>query len=441
MRYNLFHSWLVPVFVAITFGMLVTGTPAFAQQDVQLFSFNGGQSNGEQNGPPTPNGLIFDSSGNLYGTTVFGGTYNIGSVFELSPVAGGGWSEQTLYSFGLGYDGQQPSSSLVLDSLGNLYGTAPYGGENSGGIIFELSPSAGGAWTETVLHNFEAPLESGPDGSFPQAGITIDPIGNLYGTTSSGGAYNGGTVFELTPGAGGIWTEKLLHSFGHSKDGFNPHSSLIFDSGGNLYGTTVGGGPNGDGAVFKLTPKGGGNWSEEILHSFTYGTIDGVGPQAGLVLDAAGNLYGTTTAGGIPNSNGAGVVFELSPTASGPWTEKILHTFYDVNGSDGYYPLAGVVFDGAGNLYGTAYRGGSWNGGGGAWGDGGVVFELTPVAGGGWTYSLPCSFGVNGRDGSAPAASLVLDSSGNLYGTTAYGGSYDGGTVFEVKSPAPSRRR
>jgi uncharacterized repeat protein (TIGR03803 family) len=215
--------------------------------------------------------------------------------------------------------------------------------------VFELSPRQGGGWTETLLHNFN---NNGRDGVNPQAGLIIDDAGNLYGTTYRGGIYNSGTAFELSPQQGGGWTEKVLHSFGHGSDGITPDANLTIDAAGNLYGTTYNGGIHGRGTVFELTPREGGGWTETVLHSFGNGS-DGANPYAGLIIDANGNLYGTTLAGGIHT---AGTAFELSPRQGGGWTETILHSFG--NGTDGNSPYAGLIFDASGNLYGTTLEGG-----------------------------------------------------------------------------------
>ena len=287
------------IFTAILF---VTSTWAAAEEKV-LHSFSGGAD-----GTYPYGGLIFDAAGNLYGTTTSGGTSNTGTVFELTPAAGGTWTEKVLHSFSGGTDGIHPYAGLIFDAAGNLYGTTDLGGAYGYGTVFELTPAAGGTWTEKVLHNFN---NGGTDGTRPYARLTFDAAGNLYGTTYGGGAYNSyGTVFELTPAAGGTWTEKVLHSFGSGTDGLIPYGGLIFDAAGNLYGTTAYGGTNDLGTVFELTPKAGGGWTEKVLYSFGDGT-DGVSPLAGLIFDAAGNLYGTTQHGGTYNY---GTVFEIAPS-------------------------------------------------------------------------------------------------------------------------------
>jgi uncharacterized repeat protein (TIGR03803 family) len=254
-------------------------------------------------------GLIFGANGNLYGTT----EADAGTVFELTPTAGGDWTEKVLHRFKENTkDGVNPYAGVIFDSSGNLYGTT-LGGWGLG-TVFELSPKEGGGWAERILHDF---TNKGKEGNTPYAGVIFDTSGNLYGTTYYGGdyqcEYGCGTVFELTPKAGGGWAEKVLHSF-NMKDGATPVAGLIFDASGNLYGTTsAGGGSNqcqyGCGTVFELTPKAGGGWTEKVLHSFGQGE-DGAVPLSGLIFDASGNLYGTTYEGG---TYGYGTVFEIIP--------------------------------------------------------------------------------------------------------------------------------
>lgn len=303
--------------------------------------------------------LIFDRSGNLYGTTFTGGTDGAGIVFELVPQPDGTWTEGVLHSF-TGSDGGAPTAALIFDNSGNLYGTASEGGgTHADGVVFELSPQGNGTWMLDVLHVF---LANGSDGFSPGGELLFDSAGNLYGTTSSGGAYDEGTVFELTPN-GKKWTETILHSFKQDGiDGRGPNSALITDSAGNLYGTTVYGGVDDQGVVFQLQPGGGGSWNEVVLHSFKL--RDGMQPYAGLILDRAGNLYGTTWRGG---GGGKGTVFKLKPTGTGRWTETVLHSFRNHPGS---YPRGGVIRDAHGNVYGASH------------GDNkktfGSVFKITP---------------------------------------------------------------
>jgi uncharacterized repeat protein (TIGR03803 family) len=388
--------------------LLIAARPAHAQETV-LYNFTGGSDGG---GPMS--GLTFDAAGNLYGTTYFGGLacaesqYGCGTVFELSPNGNGGWNETVLYSFTGGADGAYPNSDVIFDSVGNLYGTAYEGGVNGCGygdgcgIVFELSP-VGTSWTETVLLSFTG---SQGDGGFPQNGVIMDPAGNLYGTTCSCGA-GYGTLFKLSPSGGG-WTEQVLTG----ADGF---SGLTMDPAGDIFGAWL----NEDSTVFELSPIG--NLTE--IHTFTGAPKDGSDAEGTPVLDQAGNLYGTTLLGGAKN---LGTVYKLSPVKKGKkkgeWTEKILYSFK--GGKDGCGPTAGIVFGAAGNIYGTTTWCGYEN-------MSGTVFELVaPVGKGG--YKEKVLLGFNGTGGAKPYGSLILDSAGNLYGTASRGGSSGWGVVFEV---------
>ncbi|MBZ5596909.1 MAG: hypothetical protein LAN83_01190 [Acidobacteriia bacterium] len=361
--------------------------------------------------------LIFDPAGDLYGTTSDGGTNNSGTVFELTP-SSSGWTESVFYSFcsaDLCSDGSSPLGPMVLDAAGNLYGVTYNGGANGFGAVFELVHSSNG-WTESVLYSFE---DGNSDGANPIGGLIFDSGGNLYGTTDYGGTNNFGTVFELRHSSGG-WTESVLYRFTGGSDGGNPVGGVVLDHEGNLYGTTYGGGASFGGTVFELTP-GSAGWTESALYSFT-GSIDGSGPSAGLVLDGQGNLYGTTHYGG---AHTFGNVFELTPT-SGGWTETVLFNF---RRHSGVYSDAGVILDKAGNLYGTTTEFGAHNFG--------TVFELTPSQGG-WAERVLYAFGGDAKYGASPDAGLTLDAVGNLYGTTEFGGDThchppNGcGTVFEL---------
>jgi uncharacterized repeat protein (TIGR03803 family) len=259
--------------------------------------------------------VVFDAAGNLYGTTFGGGTYTIceggcGVVFELSPAGNGTWTEKILLNFGSDYtDAYAPDfGPLIFDAAGNLYGTSGGGGTYGSGTAFEISPAASGSWTETILHSFGS---GSGDGSLPQGGLTFDAAGNLYGTTYYGGAYNFGMAFELTPAGGGTWSETIMHSFdGETGDGTLPRANLILDSSGNVYGTTTGGGANIVGTVFELSPGSGGSWTETILHSFQDNVKDGEHPGASLIFGSSGNIYGTTAGGG---EKSGGTVFEITP--------------------------------------------------------------------------------------------------------------------------------
>jgi uncharacterized repeat protein (TIGR03803 family) len=410
---------LTVMLAILTASLLATGTRAAAQQERILHSLN------SKIGTQPAASLIFDAAGILYGTAEYGGTHAAGTVFEFTPKPNGVWDAKSLHSFNNnGKDGTDPNGVLVSDAAGNLYGTTHEGGKynciDGCGSVFELVRKASGAWTEKVLYSFN---DNGTDGTYPDGGLIFDATGNLYGTTAGGGANGHGAVFELTLQPNGKWTDTILHSFNaNGTDGYLPEAGLIFDAAGNLYGTTYEGGADFYGTVFALTPAGGGVWNETILHNFGNGT-DGSEPEASLVFDAAGNLYGTTYRGG---TNGSGTAFELTPAGGGAWNETVLHNFG--SGTDGANPTAALIFDSAGNLYGTTSA--SPYDGGGTQYDG-TAFELTPAGGGNWTETVLHDFGV-GTDGANPYGALIFDSAGNLYGTTSSGGAYTGGTVFEI---------
>jgi uncharacterized repeat protein (TIGR03803 family) len=323
-------------------------------------------------------------------------------------------------------NGASPNAGLILDSWGNLYGTTPNGGLYGYGVVFELSPTSAG-WTTTVLYSFcEATC---PQGSGPQSSLTLDSDGNLYGTTDAGGTYGAGTVFELSPASGGGWIESVLYSFCATTtcaDGAHPTAGVIFGEQGRLYGTTLEGGQiscngSGCGVVFELKRDNNGPWSETVLYTFTGGN-DGGSPIAGLVSDSFGHLYGTTWMHGAQSS---GVVFELT-SVSGAWSESVLHTFCSAAScSDGSNPWASLILGADGSLYGTTIGGGKTSLA--AASGYGVVFRLTPTAGV-WSESVLHAF--DGTDGRAIYASVILDSLGNLYGTTALGGDYSCNSVY-----------
>jgi uncharacterized repeat protein (TIGR03803 family) len=311
--------------------------------------------------------LTLDSAGNLYGTSINGGAHDFGSVFELSPdpTTSEFWTLTVLHSFDpFVNDGSAPWDKVILDKLGDVFGTTRDMGANGGGIVFRLTPGTRGKWTESILHDFPATAH---DGGQSYAELIEDGTGNLYGTTSGGGTRNGdGTVFELTRTASG-WKETLLHSF-QGPDGSAPITGLVFDAKGNLYGTTQEGGAHSEGTVFQLTPLGDGRWTHTILYDFP-DFQNGAGPVSTLAFDKAGNLYGTA-AGGIETcSGGCGVVYKLAPGSKDKWTYSVLHRFTDKG--DGAEPNGAVIFDKTGkHLYGTAIFGGTYNQG--------VVYEITP---------------------------------------------------------------
>jgi uncharacterized repeat protein (TIGR03803 family) len=362
-------------------------------------------------------GLTFDEKGNLYGGTGGGGDHNQGTIFELTPGAHG-WTLTTLHSFD-GSDGGTPNGGLIFDSAGDMYGTAHGGGTGyGGGTAFEMTPGASGGWTFNVLYNFCLQYHC-PDGGDPSA-LIMDRLDNLYGTALAGGSYGDGIVFELTSGSGG-WGETTLHSF-NGADGYFPYAALIFDKAGNLYGTTFAGGAYGYGSAYRLKRTSGGAWEERVLYSFCssgFPCKDGLRAYAGVVFDGSGNLYGTTEQGG-GNTCGethCGTVFKLTPTRSGHWKHTVLYDF--PNPGNGSFPTGGVVIDKAGNLYGATVAGGI----GGCSGGCGVAYKLVPGAGGKWKYTVLHKF--DGSDGAQPLGGLILDGKGNLYGT-AYS------VVFEI---------
>lgn len=412
-----FSTAMMGILVILSVMLSASAVYAAVREKV-LYSFNPGNGT-DGNGPFA--GLIFDAAGNLYGTTCYGGTYNSGAVFELTPNGSGGWNEAVLYSFNPnnGTDGTCPMAGLVLDASGNLYGTTFQGGAYNYGTVFELTPNGSGGWSEEVLYGFNP--GNGTDGAYTQGALIFDAAGNLYGTNPDLGTYYGGTVFELIPQPGGVWSEVVLYNFNprDGKDGNWPNGDLIFDAAGNLYGTTYLGGVYGYGTAFGLRRKPGGGWEEGVLHSFDPANgKDGSYPTAGLILDAAGNLYGTTYEGGV---YGYGTVFGLGRKPSGGWEEGVLHSF-NSDGADGISPLSTLIFDAVGNLYGTTQYGGVYGYG--------TAFRLRRKPGGGWTEGV---YSFDGEDGVRPClVALISDAAGNLYGTTTGGGTYGYGTVFEI---------
>jgi uncharacterized repeat protein (TIGR03803 family) len=379
---------------------------------------------------PFAGSLVFDSTGNLYGTTSFGYNFSCpegcGTVFELMPGSNGQWTYTVLYGFKGGDDGFLPNGTLIFDTAGNLYGITEHGGKESCptgcGTVYKLAPGAGGKWNKTVLHFF-----SGKDGAFPLGGLTLDSKGNLYGTTWQGGNYQScpqtgcGVVFKLTLGGQGQWTETVLHAFDGS-DGSQPNATLTFDASGNLYGATSQGGDFtacttvGCGVIFKLAPGAKGEWAETVLHAFSGN--DGVDPIGTLVFDVEGNLYGATSYIG----EHYGMVFELSPGTGGKWTLAMLHVF---SGKTAEYPT-GVTLDAAGNLYGTTAESTTGEG---------IVYALTGISSGKPNFKILQFF--NNTDGNSPQAPPIPDAAGNLYGTTFWGGNLNDcangcGVVFEI---------
>lgn len=412
--------------------------------------------------------LISDSAGNIYGVAAGGGIQNsagcsgaqfiettyCGAVFQLTKTASG-YTFHILHQFTGGSDGGSPFAGLTLDSAGNLYGTAAFGGSCPSafgcGVVYELSPTTSGPWTETVLYSFQG----GDDGGSPESQMVFDSAGNLYGTTEGGGSgFCGlgapcGLVFELSPTESGPWTETVLYSFSSLSDGMEPQGPLVRDVDGNLFGTTPIGGSVGNncgypyygcGTVFKIfhTPWG---WEKATLYTFLGGT-DGAAPRGGVTLESTGHLYGTAEQGGNPNgcvnnqNPGCGVVFELRRAVGGGiWAQQVIATFEpnaDGNpGPTGGSPAGSLVFDSAGNIYGTVSQGGIRGSG--------VVFKLSKSTATKWNETELYSFNRGGQ-GAGPVSNILMDPTGDLFGTTIAGGKtsdqYCSGTcglVFELK--------
>lgn len=393
------NTLVVVVFAA----MLVTCSWAASNGKI-VHSFTGSNDGGD---PAT--GLVFDSAGNAYGTTVVGGTSGCGTVFQLTPLTNGQWQENVLWDFNC-IDGKNPYGGVTLDPAGNLYGATVAGGSGGAcagdgcGTIYKLTRS-GAAWSKDVLYNFTG----GNDGFGPGGGVTFDNAGNLYGTTPDGGQYSSGVVYELSPSQTGQWQQTVIHAFTGGVDGSVGSLGLLLFHGGSFYGVSELGGVHSAGTIFQLSPVSGGGWKFSTLYAFR-GEPDAAFPYGGLIADAAGSLYGTTYFGG---ANGAGAVFKLTSTLK---KEIVLYSFK--GGTDGANPTSTLVFDAAGNLYGTTSAGG----------DPvcacGTVFELRPGK-----EAILHRF-VNTPDGASPAYGLSLDPKGNLFSTTLLGGADGQGIVF-----------
>jgi uncharacterized repeat protein (TIGR03803 family) len=393
--------------ICIILALTVFSQAAQAQTFSVIHNFTG-----EHDGANPYAGLTIGGEGIFYGTTYHGGMGDNGVVFNMTHNAAG-WLLTPIYEFtGYSNDGSHPLAGVVIGPYGALYGTTYGGGSEGLGTVFELRPSARVCkaalcyWNETVLHSF-----TGPDGSGPYyGGLTFDQDGNIYGTTYGGGSSSLGVVFELTQ-SGGEWMVSILHSFGSGNDGFGPVGGVVFDTAGNLYGTTTEQTGSG-GTVFELTPSNGA-WTENILFDDFFVGASGYYPEGTLMIDQFGNLYGTAAYGG---DYGGGTAFELTPS-NGDWNFSVLFSF---NGRWG--PIAGLTMDAAGNLYGVTN-------GDGAYGNG-MVFKLTN-SNGAWTLNDLHDF-TGGSDGANSTGAVVLDASGNLYGTTIQGGAYNQGIVWEI---------
>jgi uncharacterized repeat protein (TIGR03803 family) len=397
--------------------LFVLAAAAGAQTYSVLTSFDG--TNGSA---PFATPLI-DSLGNVFGTTVRGGgSANCGVVYELVNNGAGSYTNHILHNFTCGDDEGYPYGSVLMDSAGNIYGTTHQSGAYGAGVVYELVNHGGGSYKFEVIHAFSA---KGKDGDAPMGDLGMFK-GSLYGITQyggGGGCENGcGTVYRLTK-TGGKWVETVLHLFYN-----HPLAGVTFDSDGNIYGTLYHGGSFRYGTVFKLSPQGGslappvssGSYKETVLHTFD-GKADGCDIYSGVVLDSVGNLYGTAAGCGEYDD---GTVYELRRAGS-KYEFRVILTFNGTNGETPYDEHGHLAVDSAGNVYGTVGNGPIDNADG-------TAFEL---AAGSFLYTDLHDFHDHGTDGSFPYGGVSLDSLGNLYGTTIEGGSYDGGTVWQISNP------
>jgi uncharacterized repeat protein (TIGR03803 family) len=414
MRSRRFPYFISGVLAVLTLVSMQVGGASAAGSTRVIFSFD------EEEGEYPSTELVRDGAGNLYGTSVQGGDFGGGTVFQLAP-SGDAWTHTVLYSFTGGLDGGQPYGGVTLDGQGNLYGTAVVGGtggacEDGCGVAYKLT-NVGGTWTQTVLHNFTG----GDDGSGPGAGLTLDKGGNLYGMTPIGGAYGVGTIYQLHPGPNGNWQLRVIHAFTGGVDGSNASAGrLLLDDAGNLFGAATVGGANGKGTVFKLVRTQDANWTLRTIYAFK-GQPDAGFPYGALSFDQAGRLYGTTYYDG---ANNLGSVYQLSRVPGAGWRERVLYSFE--GGTDGANSISGLVFDADGNLYGTTSEGGAPGCGCG------TIFKLTRGGNGSWTESVAYRFqGV--PDGAFAYNGLVGDSAGNFYGATVHGGADNDGSIYQFR--------
>ncbi|HVO82779.1 MAG TPA: choice-of-anchor tandem repeat GloVer-containing protein [Terriglobales bacterium] len=383
--------------------LTLTGA-AYAQGNFKVI-----HSFGCDDGNYLDHGVTLDAAGNLYGVThEYGCGMGLGAVFKLTPNADGSWAESVIHIFYGPPDAYPPTSGVIFDADGNLYGTGFDGGDYGWGAVYRLTLNSDGSWSETIIHSFDG----GDDGRWPY-GLVFDAAGNLYGTTSDQGLYGWGTVYKLTPESNGSWTETILYQFTSGSDGGAPNGPLVFDNAGNLYGTA------GDyyltpGCIFRLTPQPDGSWTERVLYTFTDGR-DGRVPY-GLMRDASGNFYGMTQGG----TYGYGTIFQLKPNPGGGSRVQVLHQF--TGGKDAASPSA-LMSDAAGYLYGLTSTGGTNRQG--------TAFQMRPSSGAGWTLRELHQFGP-WKSGVEPTG-LISDAAGNFYGTTWAGGADGLGTVFQFK--------
>ena len=419
----------------------ILSTPeSYAQTFNILYNFTGGTD-----GSQPLNGVSMDAAGNLYGYTYIGGytghpatagndcyPNGCGIVYRLTK-RDSNWIYTSVYNFIGGADGVSVAAPLTIGSDGAVYGTTrsggtgcyhgPYGGRGCG-IVFKLAPTEGGGWNESILYRFKGAPDGEDAWSSP---VTFDDQGNIYVSTVVGGLYGNGTAIMLSP-APGEWEETILHNFHWPEDGAEPSGGMILDASGRIYGTTFEGGAGGGhcaycGTVYQLTQSDLG-WTKRILYTFR-GGADGETPIASLVFDHSGRLYGTTNGIYYPGNNHppvgtGGCVFMLTPSGD-DWHFEVLHSFVASPGYPTGGPNSNLVLDAAGNIYGTTFEIGAYGSG--------SVFKLTP-SGSGWIFTSLHDF-TGGPDGRWPGG-LIIDSQGNLYGTAWQGGVYGGGLVWEI---------
>ncbi len=397
-------------FLTASATIAILATAAWAASPTQvLYSFAGGND-----GEYLDTDLVIDSAGNLYGTSVQGGDFSSGTVFQMTP-SGGGWTHTVLYSFTGGADGGEPYKGVTLDREGNLYGTTVAGGggpcDGGCGVAYKLT-HVGGTWTQSVIHAFTG----GNDGSGPGAGMTLDEHGNLYGMTPTGGAYGAGVIFRLKQQPDGTWKLKVLHAFTGGNDGATGSPGRLVLRAGILYGAATVGGANGQGTVFSLqhVPRA---WQFTTLYAFK-GQPDSGFPYGGLTFDQSGNIYGTTYYSG---ANNFGSVYQLSPQPDGTWSEKVLYSF--LGGRDGIGSISNLVLRKNGALYGTTSEGGAGC-------SCGTIFKVRPDSNGNWMESVAYRF-KDVPDGALAYNGMVADSAGNMYGATVHGGTGGDGAIYK----------
>lgn len=412
MKTNLVHAsrefrFVLSLFVPLLVACLSVGALRGSTTEV-IYSFGG-----EEDGEYLDTDVEIDAAGDLYGTSVLGGDFGGGTVWELSPVAGG-WVHKVIYSFTGSADGGEPYKGVTLDAAGNLYGTAVTGGsgicEGGCGVVYKLTKS-GDAWTQTVIHAFAGT----DDGSGPGARVTLDAEGNVYGMAPTGGSFGLGTIYQLHPMKNGGYSFRVLHAFTGGDDGSTGSAGRMILRNGRLYGAATTGGAHGSGIIFELRRSGaGGLWTLQPLYSFL-GAPDGSFPYGALLFDDSGHIYGTTYYGG---ANGIGAVYQLTRNSDASWSEQVLYSFR--TGRDGNSSISNLVADSSGSLFGTTSEGGLGSG---------TIFKLMPN-GNNWTESLPHLF-AGPPDGSFPYTGMTGAGGNVFYGATVHGGTAGEGSLYK----------